>query len=426
MANLNYTFAQLDAAIANMLAMSGGITGASVSDYIGVAYNPVTQSWQRLGSAQGLATGAFPGTYIHPIFQRLRRVVLADDGTVYKGISWLDFTKHDDGTTVDRSGTNGQIMVEYLPAYTKVGQWGDWQYILLSHLPLTGFTLFPLFNGKSAAYRGAYEASAYSFGGTNKLCSIAKSPADGVSAVYPVTTRAGDWGHASLTTAATDTLALARGAGWRQSHLLSVMWERILLIVGFASYNTPGIVGAGRINLSSGSWINDSYISPLGLGDVASGLHSAVQAGGSAGYLTDYAQCLGIENPWGNVWERVASLVNDHKVYYREAPPYDYGSTANWTRLLDAVGAGITLPTSNGYAGTPHSGLGLVMPKDVTGSSSSKMFDYFYQATGLRVLLVGGSSISGADAGPFYWLASYAATAADASIGGRLCFERNA
>lgn len=389
-------------------------------DYVGVAYNSTTQQWSRLGAAAGHAVGALLPTSVSPVFSRLRRVVLADSGSVYKGISWLDFTKHDDGTTVDRTGANGQIMVEYLPTYCQFGTWGDWKYILVSHLPLEGFTLHPLFVGKSAAYRGAYEASVYD----NKLCSIAKDPLDGLGKVFPVTTRAGAWGHASLTTAATDTLALARGAGWRQSHLLSAMYERMLMLVGFASYNIPGIVGTGRINLSGGLWENDSYIGAAGLGDATSGLYSANSTAGTAGFLTAYSQCLGIENSWGSVWERVAALVNDWAVYYGN-PPYDYASVAGWTRLLDAAGLGITLPNVNGYAGKPHSGLGLTLPADVTGSSSAGMFDYFYQAAGLRVPLVGGHANNGANAGPFFWIADGAATNAYAGFGGRLCFERN-
>jgi len=62
----------------------------------------------------------------------------------------------------------------------------------------------------------------------------------------------------------------------------------------------------------------------------------------------------------------------------------------------------------------------------VTGSSSAKMRDYYYQAAGLRVLLVGGYSEHGSAAGPFCWVASYAASDARASIGGRLCFKKAA
>ncbi len=420
MGTLSYTFDQLNDAVTNMLAMTGDIGGATQSNYVGAAYNISTDTWQRLGSAQGLAVGSFPGTYISPIFQQLRRVVLADDGTVYKGISWADFTKHEDGTDVDLTGGNGQIMMEYLPAYVKTGIWGDWYYILLSHLPLDGFALHPVFTDLSAVYLGAYEGSVYN----SKLCSIAKDPADGTSPVWPVTTRTGDWGHASLTTEATDTLAEARGSGWQQADFMLRHWERLLMLVGFAGWNFQSMVGNGRTTLSGGGWLNDSYIGRCGLGDAAGGYHSAVQAGGTDGYLTDYSQVLGIENTYGNVWDRVASLVSDYAVYYKTKPPFNYSSVAGWTRLLNAVGDGVLLPTSNGYGGKPHSGLGIVLPADVTGSSSTKMTDYFYQAAGLRVFLVGGSAYYGANAGPFYWNAKDAASNTFANIGGRLCYKK--
>ena len=422
MGTINYSFEQLDAAVAAMLAMTGGLPGASVSDYVGAAYNVTTDTWQRLGSAQGLAVGSFPGTYISPIFQRLRRVVLADNGTVYKGISWLDFTKHDDGTNVALDGTNGQVMMEYLPSYVKTGIWGDWYFILLSHLPLEGFALHPVFADSSAVYLGAYEASLVP--GQTKLSSIALDPRDGTSPVWPVTTRTGDWGHAGLTTEATDTLAEARGTGWQQADFMTRHYERLLMLVAFAGWNFQSMVGNGRTALTDGGWTNDVNVGRCGLGDAVGGYHSAVQQGTTLGYLTDYSQVLGIENTYGNVWDRVASLVNDYAVYYKTKPPFNYASIAGWTRLLNAVGAGLLLPTSNGYAGKPHSGMGIILPADVTGSSSTKMTDYFYQAAGLRVFLVGGHATGGTYAGPFYLAADNAESAAGVRIGGRLCFKK--
>lgn len=44
MGTLNFTFAQIDAAIAAMLATTGGLPGASVSDYVGAAYNIITEA----------------------------------------------------------------------------------------------------------------------------------------------------------------------------------------------------------------------------------------------------------------------------------------------------------------------------------------------------------------------------------------------
>ena len=246
----------------------GVITAYDVNDqYIGFAYNTVTDTFVRLGKAVGTAVGTLLPMTTSPILTRLRRVVLTDSGAVYKGISWTSKTTHEDGSTVSLSGANGQIMVEYLPGYYSSGVWGNYIYFCISHLPLPGFTLHTVFEGYTAVYLGAYEGSIYA----SKLCSIAKSPVDGTSPVYPVTTRTGAWGHASLTTQQTDALAVARGNGWMLRDLLITSWERILMLVGYASFNIPGIVGAGRTNLTGGSWVEDSFIGRCGLGDATSG-----------------------------------------------------------------------------------------------------------------------------------------------------------
>jgi hypothetical protein len=316
--------------------------------------------------------------------------------------------------------------MEYLPAYWRTWVVGDWIHVAISHLSLAGFSLHPLFEGVEAAYSGGYEASVVNEEGTDKFASIALDPADGVSPVYPATTRAGDWGHASLTTAAGDTLSEARGAGWQQWDYLTLHWQWMLALVGFAGWNFQSMVGNGRASLSGGAWLNDSYVGKCGLGDAASGYYGSVSNGGSAGYLTDVSTLLGIENAWGNVWKRMVALIEDFQWYYKPLPPYNYGSVSGWTRLLDAAGDGVTLPETNGYGGVPFSGLAFGLPKDVTGTSSTRMSDYYYAQTsgGLRVPLVGGYSHFGTYAGPFCVAAADSATATDAHIGGRLCFKK--
>ena len=401
---------------------------------VGVTYNTTKDEFQRIGAAQGQAVNELIDMSSSPVFSQLTRSVVADDGSVVNDISWHDFTKHVDGTDVNLDGSDGQIMVRYMdesmnvgPRYYYTEVIDDKFVVMLSHLPLDGkdgrkFQKHPLFVDQSKVYMGAYEASIYD----DKLCSIAVDPADGSSPVWPVTTRTGDWGHAGLNTQVTDQLAEARGAGWQQADLMTRVWERLLQIVGFASFNIPGIVGDGRINITVGDWVNGERIGKCGLGDASAGYASAVQNGGTSGYLTDYSQVLGVENTYGNIWDRVTSLVSDGDVYYKSTPPYDYSSVSGWTRLLDASGAGITLPQASGWAGTPHSGLGMVLPSDVTGSSSTKMHDYYYNnsCSCLRVLLVGGFAYNVSDAGSFYWSAADVASSTYAGIGGRLGFKK--
>ncbi|NTU49423.1 MAG: hypothetical protein HGA87_00755 [Desulfobulbaceae bacterium] len=408
----------------------GGGGGVSPNArFIGVTYNTTTDSFVRLGAASPLAVRTFAGPGYNPILPFMRLVALADNGAVYKQISWLDRTKYVDGTTVAQDGTQGQIMLGIRPIYYYAAVDGANYTLSYSPYALPGYTLHPLFTEMSEVFYGLYEGSVYSYSGTNKLCSISKSPADGTTDVYPVTTRSGDWGYGSLTTAATDTIAAARGAGWQQADLLMELFLRDLLIITFGSYDIPGVVGDGRINLSGGTWTNGSYIGKCGLSLASQAFYGAVQNGTTAGYATDYSHVFGIENLWGNVWTRVASLVNSGAVYYNPSaasPSYNYATTTGWTRLLDAGGTGITLPTSSGYGGVPHTGTGLCIPADVTGSSSTKMRDSYAYDSGLRVLIAGGSSNDGAGAGPFDWGAFTAASFTFSGVGGRLTYKQAA
>ena len=413
--------------LAGLTARISAIEGSIQSqDYFGFAYNTYSDTFTRLGKAQGIPNGVFCGRWVSPIIASLRMVSLQDNGTVKKEISWLDKTKYTDGTSVPLGGSDGQIMVEYLPAYMKMGTWGNWYYVMLSHLPLAGFTLHPLFTGMSAVYQATFEASVYNSGAGNRLYSVAKSPADGLADVYPVTERSGAWGLTGTNATQMDALAAARGSGWQMQDFLTVQYQRILLLSIFASYDIPAIVGAGRSNLSGGTWINGSYIGKCGLGLAAYDYYGAVQVGTTGGYATDYSFVLGVENPWGNVSERVTALVSDHDFYYKPQPPYDYTNVSGWTRLQTVLGVNITLPATEGHGGIPFSGLGIVLPSNVAGSSSTKMRDYYYQDAGLRVWLVGGASADGATAGPFCWYAYRAASYTSTTFGGRLCFKKAA
>jgi len=77
------------------------------------------------------------------------------------------------------------------------------------------------------------------------------------------------------------------------------------------------------------------------------------------------------------------------------------------------------LPLTSGYIGVS---LGTpAIPTSLTGGGSATGWcDYFYQNTGYRGLLVGGSWGSGSPAGFFYWYAGNAPSAASTAFGSRL------
>ena len=131
----------------------------------------------------------------------------------------------------------------------------------------------------------------------------------------------------------------------------------------------------------------------------------------------------GIENPWGSVYEFVDGVnITDHQAWTCKdaaqyasnvfAAPYEQLSYVNH----DADG----YPTAMGHdPGHPFAELPIAI--QTSGISSSKYYsDYYYQAAGQRVALVGGVWNSGANAGLSCWRLSESSGATGVIFGGRL------
>ncbi|MGI6533891.1 MAG: hypothetical protein ACOX23_04665 [Peptococcia bacterium] len=99
----------------------------------------------------------------------------------------------------------------------------------------------------------------------------------------------------------------------------------------------------------------------------------------------------GLEDLWGNVWEFVdgINIKADHRPYVA-----DHGFASD---VFDEpyTDAGFDLPSVNGYVSNFACSAGadwLLMPSAV-GADSGYIPDYYYQATGNRVALVGGPGL---------------------------------
>ena len=158
-----------------------------------------------------------------------------------------------------------------------------------------------------------------------------------------------------------------------------------------------------------------------------SGFSSGIAASsGSIGSNTDgkYPCCYrGIENPWGSVYEFVDGVnITDHQAWTCKdaaqyasnvfASPYEQLSYVNH----DADG----YPTEMGHdPARPFAEFPIAI--QTSGISSSKYYsDYYYQAAGQRVALVGGYWYNGANAGLSCWALDYSSGSAYVSVGGRL------
>lgn len=158
-----------------------------------------------------------------------------------------------------------------------------------------------------------------------------------------------------------------------------------------------------------------------------SGFSSQIAASsGSIGSNTDgkYPCCYrGIENPWGSVYEFVDGVnITDHQAWTCKdaaqyasnvfASPYEQLSYVNH----DADG----YPAEMGHdPARPFAEFPIAI--QTSGISSSKYYsDYYYQAAGQRVALVGGYWSRGAFAGLSCWDLSNSSGNAYVNVGGRL------
>lgn len=128
----------------------------------------------------------------------------------------------------------------------------------------------------------------------------------------------------------------------------------------------------------------------------------------------------GVENPYGNTYQWLWDiLINEHAPYVLLDPTkYAAGSLTADYKALSYV-----LPSTDGYA--TEMGFDPTYPfaritKSVGGSSTTYFADYYYQASGLRALCVGGYVYNGRAAGARFFIASYGPSFSTWAIGASL------
>jgi len=128
----------------------------------------------------------------------------------------------------------------------------------------------------------------------------------------------------------------------------------------------------------------------------------------------------GIENPWGSVWQFIDGLnINENQAWVCRTPA-DYASNlfaAPYVQLSYVCKNANGYPISMGLdPANPFANL----PSEVGGGSTTYYSDYYYQTTGQRIALLGGSWVDGAFAGLSCWFLHFASSGASIRFGGRL------
>jgi hypothetical protein len=271
----------------------------------------------------------------------------------------------------------------------------------ISEHPISGFKLHPAFirAGVEKPYvlLGAYKAS---FG---------RNQADTADTLASVS---GALPAVSRNIAQFRTLAEARGtetgANWTQVDALTRNAVALLYLVEYADTDSQSAIGDGITHSSN-------------TGAVASGgcdylVGASGNAVGETGKVS--VSYRGLEDLWGNVWEFVdgINIKANHRPYVA-----DHGFVSD---VFDEpyTDAGFNLPGTNNWVNNFACSAGadwLLMPSAV-GASSGYIPDYYYQATGNRVALVGGRWNYGTSAGLFSWSVHVASSSAALDVGARL------
>ncbi|MBW2342495.1 MAG: hypothetical protein JRF53_00520 [Deltaproteobacteria bacterium] len=393
----------------------------------------------RTGALAGIAAASSPGNVCLPVQAAMRRCILSDAGVVQYYLCATDSTDKEDCSTASvLDGTDGQVMVEipkfyYKYSYVAATNVHSWS---ISGVALPGYEPHPAFykDGAWVDYRyiGAYEgvgwddsASAYIDHGNTAATGWSGGTIDtvndilgSVSGKNPITDE---------TRAEFRAIALNRGAGWRQLDFYLNSAIQLLYLVEYASFYSQDVIGEGRTQLSSGTWVNGSYISEGGLsnGD-GNGTNNAEYSGDAddVGAEDAYMTYRGIENFYGNIYQWIDGININNNIPYVSNTETDFAddTTTAYSQLLDTGGSGITLHNGDGYQTTLEQTKGGFLPSAVGGSSSTYITDYYYQSTGWRVVSFGGSAAYGSYAGAFCVVAHAASSDDVVHFGGRLCF----
>lgn len=412
--NFGETFAR------NVFYDNGDTTFTSVQDKIadieqvigayGVKWNETDDVWTRLGQATSTTNwdNVFP-------YSNIRRCNVADNGTV--------LAYYGDPNYIE-DGTNGQVMVEYPKYYSKylyytIGgkTYHEWW---VSGTNYTGMEVDPMFRKGDSyteyTYVSAYEGSIYDVSASaylladEQIADFTATTGDKLSSIAGAKPCSGL--TQDLTIVKSRILANNRGNGWGLMNGLQVAGIQHLFMIEYGHANSQTAIGLGVVNKASGT-VNEPNIT----GATSFLGNSSGREAGTDG-LTSVSY-RGLENLWGNIWSWVdgINIKADNKLWMNlknenfvsdsfVEPYYELG----------------TLSNVNGYVSKLLGSKYGMFATQSTGSSSTRIPDYYYQSTGNRVARLGGFWNLGSTAGFAYWNFSSPVSYRDRSVGARCAF----
>lgn len=278
-------------------------------------------------------------------------------------------------------GSNGEVLTRIPEFYYKRYVSNNYEYILISREPHDGYIKSEQFSVGRYTYSGS-SSRVYSRSGYAPFVNY------------------------NITNARAYARALGDGFGQMDWHYFII---QMLYLVEYANYNCQSMLGQGRTGSSNATPNNSGGCNSLGM---KSGC-----LGNDGTYSVIYR---GIEDPYGNIWQFVDGInVQEHVPYIC----YDSSKYAVDTFTGAYHALGYTMPSANGYAsklGYDSNNPLASLTTEASGSSTTNMCDYYYQASGNRIALVGGYWADDMKAGLWYWSIGWAGSNTGANVGARL------
>lgn len=179
---------------------------------------------------------------------------------------------------------------------------------------------------------------------------------------------------------------------WYTEVYADVTLINLLLILMGKSLDCQTVFGNGRINQASAA------ANMLGTGTMND---KGMFWGGNGN--NDGVKVFGMENWWGNQWRRYAGHMLIERVHkYKMTRGTADGSVASdYNTTGDGYFTGATAPSANNYVTKMSFNEAGFVTAEVGGTAATYWCDYFYQNTGTRYALRGGSCSYSLNAGPF-------------------------
>lgn len=387
-----------------------GQKGAIKTKIVGLLWNQAVDGYMRLEAANGQDRSYFDNIYP---WAGMKRCILNDSGQVVAYYGDPNYIEN---------GSIGQVMVRIPKFYYKAEKVSSTYKWYITDRPRSGFSVHPAFirNGveKDCIYISAYEGCLYDVSASSYITNDAQvadftvGTGDKLSSIANVKPCSGV--TQQLTLPNSRILAHNRGAGWELLDFLTASAVQLLYLIEYANFNTQACIGRGVVDKDYGSGnesVNTGATSSLGN---ASGMATGTDGLVSVSYR-------GIENLWGNIWTWVDGLniQGDRKPWVAD---HDFASDKFESPYTYLNG---TLASTNGYAKDILFNSSIdygFLPTVVGGSETSYLCDNYYQATGNRAALLGGSWFHGSYAGAFFWFLANASSSRARDFGARLLY----